>query len=259
MVIEIMPYKVVSCGCTDPGRTRSNNEDVWVEDPELQIFAVADGMGGHRAGEVAAQEAVRNLFSFIKENTSTDQLNKISLDEAQKLIERAIMHANNEIFRLGRSEEQYRGMGTTLCCVYFHPQGVINAHVGDSRIYRLHDHHLEQITQDHSLLRELLDLGQINEQQAPDFLYRNIITRAIGTAISVEPSFNIVVPVKGDSYLMCTDGLTDLVTLEEMEAILNNSPNIRDAVKTLVKTANERGGFDNITVVLMQIQETPLA
>ena len=253
MVIEIMPYKVVSCGCTDPGRTRSNNEDVWVEEPELQIFAVADGMGGHRAGEVAAREAINTLFSYIKEHASKEHLDKISLHEAQKLVERAIAHANSEIFRLGKSEEQYRGMGTTLCCVYFHPQGVISAHVGDSRIYRLHKKRLEQITHDHSLLRELLDLGQINEQQAPDFQYRNIITRAIGTGTSVEPSFQIIKPVQGDLYLMCTDGLTDLVTLEEMESIITQSPNIREAVKTLVKTANDRGGFDNITVVLMQI------
>lgn len=250
-----MRYKVVSCGCTDPGRTRSNNEDVWFEEPELQIFAVADGMGGHRAGEVAAKEAIQSLFSFIKKNTVQNPLSKISVIDAKNLIERAIAHANGEIFRLGKSEEQYRGMGTTLCCIFFHPLGVITAHVGDSRIYRLNNKKLQQITHDHSLLRELLDLGQINERQAPEFLYRNIITRAVGTGAFVDPSFNIIEPIKGDLYLMCTDGLTDLVTLEEMETILNEASNIRNAVKLLVKTANDRGGFDNITVVLMLIQE----
>jgi PPM family protein phosphatase len=250
MVTILMHYKVVSCGSSDAGLVRQNNEDVWGELPELRLFAIADGMGGHRAGEIAARESINALFTYAKSISSIN-----SRESAAEMMQGAVSYANQEVFRLSKTDEQYRGMGTTLCAVYFHDKAVVCVHVGDSRIYRIHRGKLEQVSVDHSLVRELIDLGQLNEKQAPDFLYRNILTKAIGTEPKVEPSINTLTPAKGDIYLLCTDGLTDMVADEEIEIILKKSPNIRDAVKQLISRAKERGGYDNITVVLMQIQE----
>jgi protein phosphatase len=145
-------------------------------------------------------------------------------------------------------------MGTTLCCLSFHPEGLIYAHVGDSRIYRLRQGQLEQLTQDHSLLRELIELGQLSEQQAEEFLYKNIITKAIGTELSVEPSVAQTNLEEGDVLLMCTDGLTDLVCRKEMQELLNRYPE-EEAVQMLVGKAKENGGYDNITIILVKVKE----
>lgn len=144
-------------------------------------------------------------------------------------------------------------MGTTLCCLFFHEEGLIFAHVGDSRIYRLRDEQLEQLTKDHSLLRDLVDQGQLNDSQATEFLYKNIITKAIGTEPKVDPtvtSSNIQI---GDIYLMCTDGLSDLLTAKEIAEILKESISKEAAAETLIKRANAEGGRDNITVVIVKI------
>lgn len=248
-----MPYKILAFGHTDQGLVRQNNEDAWGEVVELGLFVLADGMGGHKAGEIAAREAVSTLCRMMRKALA--HRHTMGIKELARVLKNAIEHVNASIYKLGHADEQLRGMGTTLCCVQFHHDGVIYAHVGDSRIYRLRKKKLDQLTSDHSLVRELIDLGQINEKQIPEFLYKNIITKAVGTEPNVEPSVHTCDIVDKDLYLMCTDGLTDLLKKEEIESILNHAPSIREATKTLINAAKERGGYDNITVVIMKVQE----
>jgi serine/threonine protein phosphatase PrpC len=245
-----MPYKVSAYGLSDIGLIRQNNEDFWAQMPDEHFFVLADGMGGHQAGEVAAREAVENLCSIFKHLiTSSDQ----SFETAQKIIYKAIRRVNEIVYQLGYQQQELKGMGTTLCCVLIHPDGLIYGHVGDSRIYRLQGNKLEQLTQDHSLLRELINLGQLDENRANEFLYKNIITRAIGTEPIVEPTIQTTSFSVGDIILMCTDGLTDLLSHDEIQKIILSSEE-QDIAKKLIKAAKQRGGHDNITVVVVKVQ-----
>ncbi len=249
-----MPYKVTAYGISDIGLVRQNNEDAWAQLPELNFFALADGMGGHRAGEVAAKEAIKALCDHFKQTVAIAGPH-LSLDEAYGLLQLSIEHANSTVYQLSQVDLELRGMGTTLCCIYGHPKGIIFAHVGDSRIYRLQNNSLEQVTKDHSLLRELVDLGQIDEKHAGDFLYKNIITKAVGTENLIEPTVHIGDIVDKDVFLMCTDGLSDMLTFKEMETILKENSDIETSAKKLVAKANEKGGYDNITIVIIKVNE----
>lgn len=253
MAASILPYNVVAFGMSDVGRVRLNNEDAWMALDDPLFFVLADGMGGHQAGEVAAYEAAHGLSEIVHEMLS--DADQMSFHDMRKALKLAIEQTNRRVYRKSRSDPSLKGMGTTLCCVYFHPKGAIYAHVGDSRIYRLRHRRLEQLTKDHSLCRELVDQGQLTEKQAPDFAYKNIITRAIGTEPSVEPSVHLSDIADGDIYLMCTDGLSDLLSVREIHAILNQKLSISETVKEFIATANARGGHDNITVVMMQVTD----
>lgn len=251
MAASILPYNVVAYGMSDIGRVRQNNEDAWMAMEEPLFFVLADGMGGHQAGEVASFEAALGLCEIIKDF----DLEKGSFHDMRKALRQAIEQVNRRVYKKSRTDPALKGMGTTLCCVYFHPKGAIYAHVGDSRIYRLRYRRFEQITKDHSLCRELVDQGQLTEKQAPGFAYKNIITRAIGTEPTVEPSVHLSDLVEGDIYLMCSDGLSDLLSTREMHAIINQKMSVEDTVKEFIATANARGGHDNITVVMMKVTD----
>jgi len=253
MVVYLMPYKVVACGLSDIGLVRQNNEDVWAQLPDIGFYVLADGMGGHQAGEVAAREAVNALCRVLSKKLGPAK-EEAALSEIKELLRRAIVHVNGLVYKMGRARQDLRGMGTTLCCLLFHSKGLIFAHVGDSRIYRFRGKKLEQLTKDHSLLRELVDQGQIDEQQATDFLYKNIITKAIGTEPKVDPSVDSREMRNNDVYLMCSDGLSDLLTCREIETTLQHSPTLCDAAENLVALANEKGGRDNITVVIVKVE-----
>ncbi len=255
MVVNIMSLKVSAYGLSDIGLVRQNNEDVWDQLQEENFYVLADGMGGHQAGEIAAREAVNELCRSMKKVLKEGQRKK-GFQEIREALKNAIQHVNDKIYQLSSESEVLRGMGTTLCCLYLHEEGLIYGHVGDSRIYRLRDKHLKLLTKDHSLLRELVELGQLTEKQAMEFLYKNIITKAIGTESSVEPTINIGDIHDQDLYLLCSDGLTDLLTKEEIEKILNRSQEIQSAAQHLVDQAKEKGGNDNITVVLILVQKT---
>ncbi len=250
MVFQIMPYKVVVHGLSDVGLVRQNNEDYWAQVPDESFYVLADGMGGHQAGEIASREAVEHLCALFKQLT----INQKSLEGMQAALAEAVKHVNEIVYLMSQGNERLKGMGTTLCCLCVHSEGLICAHVGDSRIYLLRNQQLEQLTSDHSLLRELIDLGQINEKQAGDFHYKNIITKAIGTEPYVEPTVRSQPAEVGDTILMCTDGLTDLLSDEEIRTIMINSSE-KDVAKKLIKSAKEKGGYDNITVVIVNIQE----
>jgi protein phosphatase len=250
MVFQVMQYNISFEGLSNKGLVRQNNEDYWAYDLENNLFVLADGMGGHRAGEIASREAVEGICSFFKNKISeSDQ----SLLGMMDFLFEAICEVNFTIYRMSRQYAELRGMGTTLCCVKFHTDGLVFGHVGDSRIYRLRNKQLERLTKDHSLLRELIDLGQLSEQQADDFLYKNILTKAIGTESSIEPSVLTDSIEVGDTILMCSDGLTDMLTDEEIQSTLIEFPDNQVAQK-LIDRAIGKGGHDNVTVVLIFVQ-----
>jgi serine/threonine protein phosphatase PrpC len=243
--------KFESCGISDVGLFRKNNEDAWAELPKERIFMLADGMGGHQAGEVAARSALHALVRFsIKRNKAAN----LSLNQAADKLKEDIAKVNAHVFRLGRKHPHLKGMGTTLCVLAFHKHGAILAHVGDSRIYRLRGGRLHLLTQDHSLLRELIDLGQIGEEGNQEFYYNHIITKAIGTEPKVVPSVHVEGFQPLDKYLLCTDGLTDILSAKEIEGILLKNESLSESCIELVNLSKKRGGHDNITLVLISIE-----
>ena len=249
-----LSYKVRAAGLSDIGLVRQVNQDMWAEIPEFGLYILADGMGGHLAGEVAAMEAVNTFCEAMRLYFAESEGEK-SLENVRQEIEATITRVNLHVYKMGLAKREYRGMGTTFCCLYFHNQGLIHAHVGDSRIYRLRHHTLSQLTKDHSLLSELLDIGELNESQSQEFLYKHIITKAVGTEEVIEPSVQISDVEERDLYLICSDGLSDLVTSNIIESILVSTSSIENAALALVDAAKEKGGHDNITVVVIAIGE----
>lgn len=232
-------------GLSDIGIARPNNEDVWAALPEIGFFALADGMGGHLAGEIAAKEAVEHLIGSAK---------KIQTDNTIELIielKTAIEKANKWVYRLGRETASYSGMGTTLCCMQWTEGHIIYAHVGDSRIYRLRDQKLELLTQDHSLLTKWLKSGLAEECETP-FPYKNVITRAVGTSPKANPEIATSARHPDDLFLLCTDGLSDVLPLEEIEQIILTSPTLEETAHRLIQKAKIKGSSDNMTVLLCQ-------
>lgn len=252
MVLHLMSYKISASGLSDVGLVRENNEDIWAELPEEKFYVLADGMGGHKAGEIASQEAVFNFLEIIRK-VLTSSPRKLNLKDMKAAIKESIEEVNKTIYEMGRSDEQLGGMGTTFCCIHFHPEAVIYAHVGDSRIYHYSKTGLKQLTKDHSLMSELVELGYLSEPEAKEFLYKNILTRAIGTESSIVPVVESCDAEEGDMFVMCSDGLSDLVSLPEIETIIKESATIDDCTQALVSEAKRKGGYDNITVVLLKV------
>lgn len=248
-----MTFKLKTASISDIGLVRQNNEDVCAEVPECRFFVVADGMGGHQAGEVAAHTAVDTLIDIVKKGKA-NHIFQGPLSDAFNFLRHAIEEVNRIVYEKGKSSSEYRGMGTTICFILFHDQGVIYGHVGDSRIYRLRDHKLEPLTKDHSLIRELVEHGQLSERQVSDYyIYKNIITKAIGTELIVEPTIKIAEAHPHDLFLLCTDGLSDLLTLGEIESILNFHTSLNHAAETLIQATKAHGAHDNVTVMLVKV------
>jgi serine/threonine protein phosphatase PrpC len=229
-------------GTSDVGRQRSTNEDSLVMAPPF--FAVADGMGGAKAGEVASGLAVK-VFEEEEE----------SKEPAEAQLSRILQEANRRIFELSTGDESRRGMGTTLTAAKLADGDVSLAHVGDSRAYRLRDGALEQITKDHSLVAELERSGQISPEAAERHPQRSIITRALGPEPDVEVDTYTVPGRPGDVFLLCSDGLTGMVSDDEVASILRGADSLAAAADELVRAANQSGGKDNITVVLFSLED----
>ncbi|MBX5468607.1 MAG: Stp1/IreP family PP2C-type Ser/Thr phosphatase [Thermoleophilaceae bacterium] len=231
---------VEEAGLTDVGRQRHANEDAYYDSPP--IFAVADGMGGARAGEVASRIAVEAFEQARDESAAPeDQLAQIA---------RA---ANRRIYELAQEDEERAGMGTTLTAIMLAGDEIAIGHVGDSRAYRLRGDQLERLTQDHSLVEELVRQGKLTSEQAEMHPQRSIITRALGPEPEVDVE-TLTYPARaGDVYLLCSDGLTGMVPEERVAEILRARSSLRQAAEALVAEANERGGRDNITVVLFRL------
>lgn len=254
--------KLVCAGLTDVGSTREHNEDdFYLSDGDEALCVVADGMGGHRSGEVASAMAIKAIVEYYRESMGQTNGEEVVEDDGTprpmdefRLI-RAIQEANKAVFRAASDSELYRGMGTTIVSGFFTDRGVYLAHIGDSRAYRFRDGKLEQRTEDHSLANEYVRMGILQAEDVEHFPYKNVITRACGLTddVEVDVTFGEVEP--GDLYILCSDGLTDMVPDRQLSEILKNTDNLGDLARALVKKANENGGADNITVILARVED----
>lgn len=240
---------------TDVGRKRSHNEDSVGTDENLGLVVLADGMGGYKAGEVASAIAVDQIIEETREGLKG--ITGGEIDEASgysqesMVIKAAIEKANETIFKTAQSQPQCQGMGTTVVAAAFYDNRLTVAHVGDSRLYRSRDGRLEQVTTDHSLLQELIDKGFYTPEEAKRSLNKNLVTRAMGIEMGVSPDVLEDVVKAGDVYLLCSDGLSDLVDDDEIQTIMDSHIESLDEVaQHLVQRANEKGGKDNISVIL---------
>lgn len=237
-----------SAFCTHPGMVRSHNEDACLADDENACFLVADGMGGAVAGEVASRimkEAVRDLFAAR---------NISSLEELEKLVSCCFQAANDRVLARVRAEPSYSGMGCTAVLLAIFNNTFILGHVGDSRCYRLRDGSLKQLTYDHTLVQAQIDQGLINREQAKTHKMKNFILRAVGIdkELEVECSTGNLLP--GDIFLLCSDGLTDMVGDADILEILNYNGDSSTKAAMLVDQANHSGGKDNISAVLVIVE-----
>ncbi|MGZ8210915.1 MAG: Stp1/IreP family PP2C-type Ser/Thr phosphatase [Burkholderiales bacterium] len=241
---------------TDRGRVRSINEDCVAARAEAGFAVLADGMGGHNAGEVASQMAVRLIAEWLEQRRA--DMGTVDGSAARSLLASAIERANAEVFKAGAEQARYRGMGTTIVAALWHGAAVTLAHVGDSRAYRLRKGTLEVITRDHTLVQEQLERGLITLAQARIAANRNVLTRAVGTDTVVEIDFGTHDVEPQDLYLLCSDGLHDMLSeraIEETLAAGAHDPGL--GAESLVRRANEAGGLDNVSVVLVRVLSTP--
>jgi PPM family protein phosphatase len=241
------------CTKTDPGRARENNEDSVAFDDATRLGVLADGMGGYNAGEIASGMAT----AFIKSEMAR-WLSEIGKNAKSKEIRRALEicvdNANRSIFNAANSNSQYSGMGTTLVVAVFQGEKIMLGHIGDSRCYRLREGDFQQITKDHSLLQEQIDAGLLTIEQAATSSYKNLVTRALGVDDTVSLDLNEYDVQAGDLYLMCSDGLSDMVPDAEIASILQGQSAMEQKSEQLIMAANEHGGRDNISVLLVQAE-----
>lgn len=249
--------KVTSCGITDLGRKRQNNEDNYLINDELNLYIVADGMGGHAGGEFASQIAVNtveevfaNMDSLAPPVAIPGELTQD--DQIKEKIEFAIRLAGRRIYEKALEDHEYRGMGTTALGIYLFQDKLFISHVGDSRGYRIRRSRIEQLTEDHSLVNEQIKAGLISPEHAKTHRLKNIITRSLGYQEEVEVDTRIEPLEEGDVFLLCSDGLSNMVEEDEMLEMVTRY-HFQEAAIRLVEAANERGGDDNITVILTRI------
>jgi serine/threonine protein phosphatase PrpC len=244
------------CSETDPGRERSQNEDSVASDEATGLCILADGMGGHNAGEVASGMATAFIKSEMRTVLASAAVMKpVAVQEA---IVHAILQANSAIFNMSRANSQYNGMGTTLVVAVFNGDALVLAHIGDSRCYRLRGKQMQQLTSDHSLLQEQIDSGLIAADHAmPRSPGQNLVTRALGVDETVQADVNCFDLALDDLYLLCSDGLSDMVSDDAIAAILFADTSFEQKAKQLVVAANEGGGRDNISVLLAKVVEDP--
>jgi PPM family protein phosphatase len=234
-------------GYSDIGVIRPNNEDVWIAIPENGMFAIADGMGGHRAGEIAAKEAILSLCNNARNNLYPHRNKRIGKSKITHFLSQAILSANAHVYDMSNNNINYRGMGTTLCCLYIHKKHAIFAHVGDSRIYLYSKNKLKQLTKDHSLINKL---KVINNKKN----IRNIITQAIGPTPYVQPDIDNITTCHNDIFILCTDGLSDYIDNTQLEKILQNGNSIDKNTHLLIDTAKKNGSRDNITILMLEVK-----
>ena len=242
-------------GVTDVGRKRTHNEDSIGSDQALGLAVLADGMGGYKAGEVASAIAVNLIMEEVREGLKGARTGEIDEESGYSretlVIKAAIEKANTTIYQTAQSQPQCAGMGTTLVAAAFYDDRMTIAHIGDSRLYRFRQGVFEQVTSDHSLLQELIDKGFYTPEEAKKSLNKNLVTRAMGIELNVAPDLQEEVAMPGDIYLMCSDGLSDLVEDEEIESTLKAyGDDLETSARRLVQMANDKGGKDNISVIL---------
>ncbi|WP_187360084.1 Stp1/IreP family PP2C-type Ser/Thr phosphatase [Chitinolyticbacter meiyuanensis] len=245
-------------GATDPGLVRDHNEDAIGFDPMLGFAVLADGMGGYLAGEVASGMAIEMMLHVVRGALQSRSAHQLVDAEpyGHQVLEDAVQQANAAIYGTALSQPQCAGMGTTVVATLFYDDRVLAAHVGDSRLYRLRGEMLEQLTRDHSFLQEQIDSGLITPEEARHSQNRNLVTRAVG----IDPLAEVELaehPVEvGDLYLLCSDGLTDMLDDEHIaDLLVAMRANLPLAAQQLVLAANDAGGRDNISVLLIEVKK----
>ncbi len=250
--------KIQFSSITHPGMVREHNEDFIGSDNDLGLMVLADGMGGYNAGEVASELAVDIVSRMVREGITRENRNDIDTGSGlmrQSIVLRdAIARSNKIIYQTAQSKTECEGMGTTLVATLFYDDRVSIAHVGDSRAYRLRSDKFEQLTLDHSLLQELVDRGFYSQEEAQRSTNRNYVTRALGVEPTVDVEIQEDVAEKGDIYLLCSDGLPDMVEDEDIHLTISTFSASLDVVgQQLVQLSNDHGGRDNISIMLAQI------
>lgn len=250
--------KIEIVDVSDVGKRRPHNEDSTLCDLSTGLVVLADGMGGYKAGEVASAIAVTTTHKKILEGLAN--INRGTIDRATGLsneaavVKDAIIHVNSEIYRLAQNDPQCQGMGTTMVVVLFHNNLVTVGHVGDSRLYRIRQNNFTQVTKDHSLIQELIDRGLYTREEVLKTTPKNLVTRAIGIEPDVQVDIGEESVQAGDIYMLCSDGLNDMVDDEEIHLTLSKySANLAQGANELVRLANKNGGKDNISIVLIRV------
>lgn len=242
---------VTFAGLTDPGRERNHNEDAIGWDAQARLAVLADGMGGHNAGEIASELAVSTIMEALAGRRPAGEV-----AGCPRAVRTAVEQANGIIYSEAQSRPHCSGMGTTVVVACLESNVLTVAHVGDSRVYRLAGGRLEQLTSDHSVVQELVDSGFLSEEEAEQSVNRNVITRALGTEPMVEVAVNTFEAEPGELFVLCSDGLSDLLAPGEIGRVCGSSANLEAVAGDLVEAANEAGGSDNISVILMRLDES---
>jgi protein phosphatase len=249
------PLRIEVAGQTDVGRKRNHNEDNFAIMAEYGLYVVADGMGGHSSGEVASKMAVDTLQEFFAataddpERTWPYKMDRARGYEENRLIT-GIKLCNLRIYEQAQRNAKQRGMGTTLAALFAVEDGVYIAHVGDSRVYRIRDGAIDQLTEDHSLLNDYKKMKRLTEEEIANFPHKNVIVRALGMKDNVKVDTRFEAPRAGDCVVLCSDGLCGPITDEKILSIVTSSPDLPQATHRLIDAANENGGPDNITCVV---------
>ena len=243
---------------TDPGRVRSHNEDCVESRPEVGVVVLADGMGGYNAGEVASGMATSLIATGMTEAWNEKHLTKLNREESialsQQLILEQVTKANSAIFEASQKDPQCAGMGTTLVACLFYDDFLTVAHIGDSRLYRMRNDALEQVTRDHSLLQEQIDSGLISKEDARMSHNKNLVTKALGIDPAVEPEVHVYETQPEDVFLLCSDGLNDMIEDEEIQmTLIALRSNLDLTAQQLIQAANDNGGRDNVSVILVKV------
>ncbi len=246
--------QIISSGITDIGLKRGRNEDAYLINEELNLFVVADGMGGHAGGEYASSLAVNTVEELVGQLRLPDP--QVSDEDPVEILRTAladaVSQAGNRIYSWACDNQEYWGMGTTVVVMLAHRGNAFIAHVGDSRVYSIRNGDIEQVTEDHSLVAQSVREGLITEEEAKFHRMRNVITRALGSGPEVEVDVQVKALRKGDRFLLCTDGLSGRVEMDELRDVLT-SHSITESCRQFVGMACARGGEDNITAVVVQV------
>jgi serine/threonine protein phosphatase PrpC len=250
--------KIEIANVSDVGKRRPHNEDSTLCDLAEGLAILADGMGGYKAGEIASAIAVssthKQIIDGLQRLSRGDKGKQSGLSQQAAIVKNAVISVNSEIYAIAQTDPQCQGMGTTMVVVLFHDNVCTIAHVGDSRLYRKRQTNFAQITKDHSLYQEVIDRGMFTPEEAMKNTPKNLVTRAIGIDSEVQVDIGEEAVLPGDIYLLCSDGLNDMVDDEEIHLTLSKySANLAQAADQLVRLANEKGGKDNISVILIRI------
>ena len=247
-------------GVSDTGRVRDHNEDSYASDQKLGLVVLADGMGGYRAGEVASAVAVTRVFRDTRDGLMSLIPGQVDQESGLRyeslVVQDAIRRANSEVYSAAREHSEYNGMGTTVVTALFYDNHLTCAHVGDSRMYRYRDEQMEQLTVDHTVVQEFIQTGMYSETEAKASFGSNLVTRALGVEEQIDIDIYEQSVLPDDIYLICSDGLTNMVNEAKIAKVLSKKQDLDVYAKRLTQLANKGGGEDNISIVLIRVNST---